>query len=445
MTTDAIGGGKLSLSTLERILLAAGSFYLLVMPFRASIALRYMALSVMLAATFALWHRRSAPPIPRLVLYSLAAWLALCVSSVLWSVNPLYSARELKHEAVVPPLLFVIYFLSAQGQFVRFWNATLLAGLVMLGALALGSVALTGGWDPERWHAGVGPYSTWLVMTFPLVLGIALPGAVMIFDCGRWRWPLFALISALVIGSAYLTLNRIIWPSLAVSLAVFGGVALVRLRLSGSDRRRLLLMSGVALLALMIVFGLSAASKALDSYPTTPTVQGSIAHDARIKIWRFAAQVIPEAPLLGHGFGRAILGEQMQAALKDEVLWHGHNVFLNAVLQLGVVGLAALVALFGAIAWRYVVYVRSPLREANVVGIVGLAFLAGFLVKNSTDDFLVRHTAALFWAMNGMLMGYGERLLRPAVPERVTPAAGAPRSPLPARSPPAEDTPVSSA
>jgi O-antigen ligase len=443
MTTDAIGAGKLSLSTLERILLAAGSFYLLVMPFRASIALRYMALAVMLSATFALWRRRSAPPIPRVVLYSLAAWLALCVSSVLWSVNPLYSARELKHEAIVPPLLFVIYFLSAQGQFVRFWNSTLLAGLVILGALALGS-ALAGSWDAERWHAGVGPFSTWLVMTFPLVLGIALPGAVMVFDCGRWRWPLFALVSALVIGSAYLTLNRIIWPSLAVSLAVFGGLALLRLRLPGSDRRRLLLMSGVALLALMVVFGLSAASKALDSYPSTPTVTGSIEHDARIKIWRFAAQVIPEAPFLGHGFGRAILGEQMQAALKDEVLWHGHNVFLNAVLQLGIVGLAALLTLFGAIAWRYVLYARSSSREANVVGIVGLAFLAGFLVKNSTDDFLVRHTAALFWAMNGMLMGYGERLLRPERLERITPAAEAPRSPLPARSP-AEDTPVSSA
>jgi hypothetical protein len=29
-----------------------------------------------------------------------------------------------------------------------------------------------------------------------------------------------------------------------------------------------------------------------------------------------------------------------------------------------------------------------------------------------TDDFLVRHTGLLFWAMNAMLIGYGERLLR---------------------------------
>jgi hypothetical protein len=42
-------------------------------------------------------------------------------------------------------------------------------------------------------------------------------------------------------------------------------------------------------------------------------------------------------------------------------------------------------------------------------GIVGLAILAGFIAKCLTDDFLHRHNAVLFWALNGMLLGLGRR------------------------------------
>jgi hypothetical protein len=33
----------------------------------------------------------------------------------------------------------------------------------------------------------------------------------------------------------------------------------------------------------------------------------------------------------------------------------------------------------------------------------------GFLAKNLTDDFLHRHNAQVFWALNGMLVGFGRR------------------------------------
>ena len=31
-------------------------------------------------------------------------------------------------------------------------------------------------------------------------------------------------------------------------------------------------------------------------------------------------------------------------------------------------------------------------------------------MKNLTDDFFVRHNALVFWALNGMLLGLGQRL-----------------------------------
>jgi hypothetical protein len=35
--------------------------------------------------------------------------------------------------------------------------------------------------------------------------------------------------------------------------------------------------------------------------------------------------------------------------------------------------------------------------------------VAGFVVKNLTDDFFYRHNALVFWALNGMLIGFGAR------------------------------------
>jgi len=42
--------------------------------------------------------------------------------------------------------------------------------------------------------------------------------------------------------------------------------------------------------------------------------------------------------------------------------------------------------------------------------VIGLALIAGFLAKNLTDDFLHRHNAQVFWALNGLLVGLGRRV-----------------------------------
>ena len=38
--------------------------------------------------------------------------------------------------------------------------------------------------------------------------------------------------------------------------------------------------------------------------------------------------------------------------------------------------------------------------------------LVTFVVKNLTDDFMIRPTSKEFWALNAMLIGYGVRKLR---------------------------------
>jgi len=86
-------------------------------------------------------------------------------------------------------------------------------------------------------------------------------------------------------------------------------------------------------------------------------------------------------------------------------------------LETGVAGLAAFVALLVALARRYRTLLREPALAP--LGMLGLALLAGFVVKNLTDDFLHRHNALVFWSLNAMLLGFAC-----ARPQAAEPAAG---------------------
>jgi O-antigen ligase len=80
-------------------------------------------------------------------------------------------------------------------------------------------------------------------------------------------------------------------------------------------------------------------------------------------------------------------------------------------LQTGAVGLAAFVALLGALLWRYAGFLRSRDDSLALLGLVGIGLLVGFLVKNLTDDFLFRSNGKEFWALNAAVLGLGMRRL----------------------------------
>jgi len=133
----------------------------------------------------------------------------------------------------------------------------------------------------------------------------------------------------------------------------------------------------------------------------------SLERDVRPRIWGVAWEKFAQAPVLGHGFGREILAADFiphtPRVLGHPEIRHGHNVFVDMALQLGVAGLAVFVAILVMLAREY----RSYLRREDLapLGVLGLAVLAGFLVKCLTDDFLHRHNGLVFWAINAMLLG----------------------------------------
>ena len=134
--------------------------------------------------------------------------------------------------------------------------------------------------------------------------------------------------------------------------------------------------------------------------------------DPRLALWELTAATIRARPWTGYGFGKSILEDELREALRNPMLSHAHNLFVSQWLQVGVLGLSAIVGLLGALAWRFVAFLRARDDALALVGLIGLALLAGFVVKNLTDDFLFRSNGKEFWAVCAMLLGYGARIER---------------------------------
>jgi O-antigen ligase len=143
-------------------------------------------------------------------------------------------------------------------------------------------------------------------------------------------------------------------------------------------------------------------------------VTADLATDPRLRIWDEALRRIGEAPWVGRGFGRGTLRSPEGAprdGIQDPSQWHAHNLFLNVMLSLGAVGLALFIWTWAAMARELARALRSP-APWRWGAVLGITLLAGFTLKNFTDDFFVRHVALLGWSLAGALLG----MLREAPP-----------------------------
>lgn len=398
-----------ALTAVERVLATATALLLFLAPAAGSAGLRGAMLAI--AAGALAWSRgpRLADDLramPRAFLLAFCAWCALAALSVLWSVSPAFSLSELRPEVVYALAGFAVFFAAARalGRW-RLWWVAILAGT--LGVFALQLLQDLGGLRISRhpMDGGPGPWSTHLVLIAPLLLAIAWPRPWG-FDRGTTAK---AVALVLLLAAAAETANRIVWAAFAAQLAILFVVSRAMPAMEPAHAARLRRLSVIAALAVIVGFAISVAEKSAVNYRSDPSVTASIDRDLRPKLWAVARGEFARAPWVGHGFGREILESKFlpvtPKAIGHPPMRHSHNVFVDVALQLGTAGLALFVAMLAALAWEY----RHYLRDARVapIGVIGLALVAGFVVKNLTDDFFYRHNALVFWALNGMLIGFG--------------------------------------
>jgi O-antigen ligase len=343
----------------------------------------------------------------------LLAWAAWSLLSLTWSVDPAYSHGQLEREigdSLV--VMFVFYVAARDARSFRALVAAALAGFAVLAALAIATDVVTGDWDAGRWHHGVGPWSTWTVLVAPLLFAIIAPRPAG-FGTRRRSMVIGLVLVAMLVVTDRMTDNRIVWVALA---GVFGMASFAAaVRWPHTFRRTPLLWLGplaALLLVLCIAFIDAVRERAAADSVAQTSVAASLERDPRLVLWERIREKIEARPWTGYGFGRRVLADRLAAELGDPLLAHAHNTFASQWLQTGLIGMLLFVALLVALGARYVRFLSSRDDTLAFVGVVGIALVSGFLIKNLTDDFLFRSNAKEFWALAAMVLGYGMRRTR---------------------------------
>jgi O-antigen ligase len=400
---------------INRWLLAFSAAYLFLLPtnaIRLAHSITFAGAGLCAVAAFALAHRTRTTQIPLagpMILIPLFAWALWSFASLAWSRDVAYSWEQLQREVLDSLLAMLIFYVAARdARSVRVLVGAALAGFAYFALLAIAMSVASGTWDAGRWHHGVGPWSTWIVLIAPFMFALIVPppagfgGGVRLVATG------LALLALLVV-TARMTDNRVVWLALA---AVFGSASLAAaLRWPQTFIRTP--MRWLAPLAVLLFVLAFAFADVLEERAEIVTPNGSVSmsieRDPRLALWEHVMARIGERPLTGYGFGRRILAEPLTREMGSPLLAHAHNVFVSQWLQTGLVGMIAFSAFIAALALRYLRFVRSRDDTLAFVGVAGLALIAGFIAKDLTDDFLFRSNAKELWAMTALLLGYGVR------------------------------------
>ena len=88
-------------------------------------------------------------------------------------------------------------------------------------------------------------------------------------------------------------------------------------------------------------------------------------------------------------------------------VWHPHNTFLNYGVAMGLPGMLLLILVFFVLLRSFWRLSRVQDRVIAMAGICGVLLVVGVVTRNLANDFFQRDLALLFWAIAGMLLGYG--------------------------------------
>ena len=385
----------------------SAAFFLASCLFSHTVALRMILLFTAAACAGAAVARdrralRVLPP----VWPAFAAWGLWAALSMLWSLDPALSQKEWRNEVCYSGLAFVVCYVAGQTE----RSEKIFLPILSMAALGLCGNAVYDHWrsapiSPDGWHGGQGNLSGILLVLLPCVLMTGWYSArthilgVAIAAAG---------LGIAVLLAGYATDNRTVWLAFTLQALVAGGLTGQR---SAPRIGKRALIAGTLILVTGIAMAALVHQERLGSNEAMP-----LASDPRFDVWAAAASLVGDRPWTGHGFGRGMLHMPLVQLTGNPMLWHSHNLFIDATLQTGVVGVLLLAALFGwtaLVGWRLA---RSTDDKAAACGIALVTVVLGTLTRNMTDLVWQRHPALVYWGVVGILMAWGAGKARARLP-----------------------------
>jgi O-antigen ligase len=278
-------------------------------------------------------------------------------------ITPVTVAQALVAGAALAAVALVgqfLYGMVAGRDAVALWLADMYP---MFGGQRSGATQTPNWWIPSlSLTRAIFPFmaapSAGVAMMMGLLAAVWLRGARV-----RGAWITVALV--LIAAALLVTFSRQAWIGVLAGLLVLG---------ARRGRRGVLALLGLLAVLLLLVpvpghdatFAGYLASSANTSTTSTAT---------RIGLWQQALDFIGARPVLGIGPGQY---SSLNPDAGNHPIFYAHNVVLDLAVELGVLGAAAFVALFGAAiagAWR---------RRADLAA----ALLVAYLVAGLFDDVL---------------------------------------------------------
>jgi len=346
--------------------------------------------------------------------FSILGIFTIIISSVIWTVDSIATGASIR--ALLPAMIGIVI---VGGLLTLKDVADALIWAVRLGVL-ITYVGLA--IDPAtRLHVGVESggvedYAGWHGYfnhknNMASFLVLAIPTILIFHRAGIIKWLTLGAIGVLLVGSTSAT---------GVSAAFFVTVAWVWLRLyhiqAKEDTR-----DSTLLFLVSVVGALGVIAAALSSIATITSAYGKdTTFSGRTLIWEASFDAFLRQPWLGHGFGGLFYREQVSSETAE--IWrqvgfpnsHAHNGPLDMALQLGLVGLAIFLVLWGSTfrrGWQNIN--TQPDLAIWVVSIMS----ANLLMALSEDAFYAGWIA-MFALMKMLLMRRDESLRRPGLREQ---------------------------
>lgn len=327
---------------------------------------------------------------------------------ILWAITPLlllpfavdlsYSLGEIKSEVLYGLVGFYVFAIIVRNeQYLRLMLMSIILSAAVMSLWGLYDYWMHGNWHPDLGlHGGKASFISYTLTILPLLF-------LSWFIVPRWKW-VTALVTILVIYASVAAAQRALFPALLVEVLVLFWLGVLGSVLSYRWRIVLLLILGIGIL-LLSYYGFSMRhGYDFDLIHTLMT-------DPRVVMFQDAVGMFREYFWTGVGFGQESI-KMVGADRPAGSMVHAHNVVLNYAITLGIWGVVALLVLFGGMAWRYFSYIRSGDHVLSLVGVTGIAILAGVFVRNQFNDMLINELSLLFFCVNGMLLGYIVHMMR---------------------------------
>ena len=133
----------------------------------------------------------------------------------------------------------------------------------------------------------------------------------------------------------------------------------------------------------------------------------------RFALWESTIAMIEEHPLLGVGWGSYYLAyPDYNFFIQDEhvLIFHAHNMYLNMLAEVGIVGGAAFLLTFfaqGFLCWK--LYRGKASLFTRTLGLGGLLMVMAIAVISMSDHVLFgRSISFCFWSLSALCVGSGD-------------------------------------